>query len=366
MRGVFEKPKGSGVFWINYYDADGVRHREKIGRESIAEDAYHQRRQQVREGKFVAPRTASYGPTFRELANSRMQYKKTRIRPKSYYADQIRLEPLLDLYGNLPAASITAVTISQMLAGLVEKGRAKGTANRYRSLLGSIFARGIETGALLVNPVSKVERYQESPGRIRFLTDDEEPRLRKSINKIHPSGLAEFDLALNTGMRRGEQYALRWSDVDIEHHTLIVPESGKTGSRHIPLNDTAIKALKWMRRQTAGSPFVSPDRGAEEQRDFRRWFKAACTDANVLNFTWHSIRHTFGSRLAMAGNDLRSIQELMGHKEIQTTLRYMHLSRGHLHSAVETLVKVKQKKASSWHPDGTRAKARRRRIIAIA
>jgi integrase len=366
VRGVFEKPKGSGVWWINYQDAAGARHREKVGRESVAVEAYYQRRQEIREGKFQAPRTASHGPTFRELASSRMQHKRTRIRPKSYRADEIRLEPLLTLYGDLPAASITAVTISQMLAGLVEMGRATGTANRYRSLLSSVFAHGVEAGSIQVNPVAKVERYRESPGRIRFLTDKEEPRLRKSICKIHPTGLAEFELALNTGMRRGEQYALRWSDVDVEHQTLIVPESGKTGSRHIPLNRTALAAIARLRRQTAGAPFVCPDRGAEEQRDFRRWFEAACAEAKILDFTWHDLRHTFGSRLAMAGADVRSIQELMGHKGIQTTLRYMHLSRGHLHSAVDTLVKERPKKAGAWHLHGTRAKTRNARIVAIA
>jgi integrase len=348
MKGVFERPKGSGIFWINYYDSDGGRHREKVGRESVAIEAYLQRRQEIREGKFFPPRNSQM--SFRELAELRMAYKKTRLRARSYRTDELRLKSLLEVFGDLPAAAITPADVSELLARLVQKGRAHATVNRFRSILSSVFAHGVELGKIPTNPIARVERYKESLGRIRFLKPDEEPKLRKSIRKLHPTGLAEFEVALHTGVRRGEQYALRWSDVDLHRGILTVPESGKTGRRHIPLNSAAVAAFKTLKRCSNGSVFVCPDRESEEQGDFRRWFEECVTEAKVQNFTWHSLRHTFASRLVMAGVDLRTVQELLGHKSIQTTMRYAHLSQGHKLAAVEVLTRKVR------HPDGTKPK----------
>lgn len=355
MKGVFERPKGSGIFWINYYDSDGKRHREMVGRESVAENAYLQRRQEVREGKFRPPRN-SRSMTFRTLAAARMAQKRTYLAARSYRTDELRLKRMLDLFVDLPVIEITPGKVSEMLAGLIEKGRAKATANRYRSLLSSIFAFGVEKGEMPTNPVARVKRYKESSGRVRFLLPKEEKALRRSIRKSWPTGLPEFEVALHTGIRRGEQYGLRWQDVDLQREVLTV--TGKTGTRHVPINSTARAAFESLRRQTKGSPFVCPDRKSDDQEDFRRWFEQCVAEAKIADFTWHDLRHSFASRLVMAGVDLRTVQELLGHKSIQTTMRYAHLSKGHVHAAVERL--------DHGHSDGTGAKRRSGRVVAIA
>lgn len=78
----------------------------------------------------------------------------------------------------------------------------------------------------------------------------------------------------------------------------------------------------------AGHPLKTP----------REWFEVACRKAGILDFTWHCLRRTFASRLVMAGVPLRTVQELMGHKTIQMTIRYSHLSPGHMQEAVDKLV----------------------------
>ncbi|MFC1890233.1 tyrosine-type recombinase/integrase [Thermodesulfobacteriota bacterium] len=70
----------------------------------------------------------------------------------------------------------------------------------------------------------------------------------------------------------------------------------------------------------------------------RRVFKTALRRAEIENFRWHDLRHTFASRLVMAGVGIRTVQELMGHKTIQTTMKYAHLSPGHRMDAVQRLI----------------------------
>ena len=101
--------------------------------------------------------------------------------------------------------------------------------------------------------------------------------------------------------------------------------------RHVPLNQAAAKALETLREQNKESEFVCG--GAREPR---RWFEPVLKDAKLANFSWHCLRHTFASRLVMAGVDIRSVQELLGHKTIGMTVRTRTLLK-HTMAAVERL-----------------------------
>jgi integrase len=129
-------------------------------------------------------------------------------------------------------------------------------------------------------------------------------------------------LALNTGMRRGEQYRLRWQDVDLKNGILTVARSKHGEARRIQINSVAHTALLQLRKQTKGVGYVSPGFQGPRSRDWRRWFDEVVESAEIPNFRWHDLRHTFASRLVMAGVPLRAVQTLLGHKRIETTLRF--------------------------------------------
>jgi integrase len=76
----------------------------------------------------------------------------------------------------------------------------------------------------------------------------------------------------------------------------------------------------------------------EPLQGYEHWFGPAVKEARIKEFTWYCLRHTFASRLAMAGVDLRTLAELMGHQTIQMTMRYAHLAPSHTLAAVERLV----------------------------
>lgn len=180
--------------------------------------------------------------------------------------------------------------------------------------------------------------------------------MRKVIQRDCHHDETELDVALNTGLRRSEQYGLTWDCVDFDRRQLTVPRSKNGETRHVPLNDAAIAALRTAETYRNGNPYVFLSGDGTRLHSPRFWFDAAIQGAKVKDFTWHCLRHTFASRLVMAGVDLRTIQELMGHKTIQMTVRYAHLAAHHRLAAVQRLCDTEAvQKGSSDTRTATRA-----------
>jgi len=95
--------------------------------------------------------------------------------------------------------------------------------------------------------------------------------------------------------------------------------------------------LQSLRQVSEDLDYVCPRFEGPELREAREWFNRVLDEAKVQNFRWHDLRHTFASRLVMAGAPLRAVQVLLGHKRIETTLRYSHLGEAHLREALERL-----------------------------
>jgi integrase len=333
VRGIFERPPRSGVWWISYQDAGGKRHREKTGRRAAAIDAVARRRLEVKEGRFIPPR-AGDRVTFRELATAALAHKKLLLAPLSYETDLGRLRKLYPLIGNVPADCLTAARIAETLAHL-KASTTGSTVNRYRSVISSVYSFAVRAGRMTTNPVARVERFRENPSRLNWLRPEQEKAVRETIDTNRHE--TEFSLVLNTGMRRGENWNLVWRDVDLVHGNITV--HGKTGRRHIPANASAKEALLQLQKISGDDEFVCPDRNAAKNvaRDWRHWFEDAVEKAGVEDFHFHDIRHTFGSRLIMQGVDIRTVQELMGHKDIRVTMKYSHLADDHRKAAVEKM-----------------------------
>ena len=140
--------------------------------------------------------------------------------------------------------------------------------------------------------------------------------VRGKIRELYPEHEPEFDLALHTGMRRGEQYRLRWQDVDLKRGIITVTRSKHGEARRIQINSTARAALLALRDRADGVGYVCPGYDGPRTRDWRNWFEKAVQAAAIQNLRWHDLRHTFASRLVIAGVPLRAIQVLMGYKRI--------------------------------------------------
>jgi site-specific recombinase XerD len=349
IRGVFEKVPSSGVWWICYFDTDGRKRREKVGRKSAAIELYRKRKTEVMEGKKLPEKLRARKVGFAELAKDALEY--SRAHKRSFRDDEIRMAKLTDWLRDRPAESVTPQEIERWLSA---KSTLKpATLNRYRALLSLVYRLGMQNGKVKLNPARLVRQRKENNGRIRFLSAEEEQALRTVMLEKYLKDLPQLELALHTGLRLSEQFGLTWDCVDFDRRTLTIPLSKNGELRHVPLNDDALAALRVTQQCSNYQPYVFLNRYGQRLVSPRDWFDPAVKAAGLNDFTWHCLRHTFASRLVMAGIDLRTVQELMGHKTIQMTVRYAHLAPKHQLAAVQRLCDTgtAQKAASDTRTD---------------
>lgn len=344
-RGIFiPKEKGTDWYWIRYTDREGRKHRKKAS--PFLEDAkamLAKRHVELREGKFFPEKVSERPVLFGEIARDYLaKVRQGRKRDKKH--DEQRVPVFLDVLKDVPVDDLTPGRLDSVLDCLADKRQwSRSTQNRYRSVLSGIFRQAIRDARIKFNPVRETAHYKESK-RVRYLREDEdeEARLMDAVRASdHPEREAEIFVALHSGMRRSEQYrtaqvpdgGLKWEYINFRARVLRLPQS-KAGEkpREIPMNSVLVETLRSIPRKI-DSPYVF------EGTDPGKWFAKLVALADIKDFTWHDLRHTFGSRLAMAGVPMRHIADLMGHSEIQTTMRYAHLAPGHLVDAVEKLVR---------------------------
>jgi integrase len=213
------------------------------------------------------------------------------------------------------------------------------TINRELAFLKNLFTKAVEWGKTGENPVKKVRFYREDNARTWFLTDEDETRL---LDHCKPPLKVLVITALHTGFRASELRSLTWEDVDFRRRTITVRAGyAKNGeSRTVPMNEVLTTTLKAVKLDSADREKVFCGRQGTPYRSFRTAFDRAVHLADLTDFTFHDLRHTFASRLVMAGVDLPTVKELLGHKDISMTMRYAHLSSDHKQAAVKKLGKV--------------------------
>src|SRR5579875_1996469 len=343
MRRPRKLPRGIFIgkdswYWIRYADQHGLIHREK-GSPLLegAKGALEKRRTEVREGKFFPEKVKCRSVLLAEIARDYLGFvRQGKKRDKAH--DESRIPVLLEALKDEPVHELTPAKLDAALAALGEKNEwSPATHNRYRALLSGIFRQAIRNKKTHFNPVRETTHYREV-GRVRFLSEEEEAKLISVLKAGWPGRETEVITAIHSGMRRSEQYrtsqvpdgGLKWEHLNFRAGVIRLPRSKSGKPREIPMNSVLQQALRSI-PQRIGSDYVF-------QGEPDKWFREACRLAGVKDCTWHSLRHTFGSRLAMAGVPLRHIAELMGHSSMQVTMRYAHLSPGHLADAVEKLV----------------------------
>lgn len=216
-----------------------------------------------------------------------------------------------------------------------ERPRSLATVNNHLRVLSKILSLAVDAELIDANPVFRVRKFKPNNRRLRVLSDEEEAELLATLEDNDLIRCIVI-VALNTGLRRGEIFNLKWPDVDFQRGRLIVRKTKASKERYVPMNATVRELLASIPRLLTDYVFPSP-KTTGRLTDIKKSFRSAVDLAEIDNLRFHDLRHTFATRLADAGTDAYTLMEIMGHADLKTTMIYVHASGDAGRKAVEKL-----------------------------
>jgi integrase len=303
----------------------------------VAKEIFAKRRTEIIAGRNDFP-TKKPSPLFETVAVEYLKYYKTNRQPKSVERHEMAYRALKPFFAGKRLEDITPFMIEKYKQSRKGEGRSEVTINRELAFLKNFFNQAIIWGKATGNPVRQVRLLREDNQRTRFSTEEEEFRL---LAHCHPHLKPLVIAALHTDFRKSELLSLRWTHVDFGQRLIRVEAAySKTHeTRGVPMTERLTRTLKQLRMATISCP----EDLVFGYKNVPHTFARAVNRAGIKNFRFHDLRHTFASRLVMAGVDLATVKELLGHANITMTLRYTHLAPGHKRSAIAVLDQVAEK-----------------------
>ena len=380
------QPSGTAAYYFEYRNVQGRKLRYRIGRQSALDvDQAHKL------AKIVAGKVAGGVDIQAVRKQERKDFAAERRRTLSVFLDEqyepwarVHLKsakPTMDRlrvdFGKWlgrPMSSFNRWFIEGWRKKELERGLSPVTTDRSVQRLQGALSKAVHWGLLDVHPFAGLKPLKtDRRGRVRFLSAEEELRLRAALDAREtamravrerynrwriarhkpPLPLRDGDivdyispvvlLALNTGLRHAELMGLNWCDIDLEARVLTVAGSkSKNGqTRQVPLNREATELMTRWKTQEGGERDEPVFKGPNGERLIRidtAW-RALRVAAKLGDYRMHDLRHHFASRLVQQGADLNTVRELLGHADITMVLRYAHLDPKNLAVAVERVAR---------------------------
>lgn len=229
------------------------------------------------------------------------------------------------LYGKT-LDSITRVKLAEITRACLDAGQSSATVNRTLAFIRALLNKAYKEWEW-IDRVPAVKLLPEPTRRVRYLTHDEAQRLLSELPQ-HLADMARFSLA--TGLRELNVVQLQWDNIDLTRECCWVWHDDAKGkaSLAVPLNQDALTVLQ--RNRGKHQQFVFTFKGAPVTRANNHAWRKALIRADIHDFRWHDLRHTWASWHVQAGTPLHVLQELGGWKSTEMVRRYAHLSPGHL------------------------------------
>lgn len=377
------QPSGAMTYYFSYRNGEGRRRHYRIGNVEALSPAQARDQAILLAAKVIAGEDLQAEKKRRrraaQLVRSRTLdgFLEHHYEPwatshrKSGAATIARIQSNFSHLMSRPLNEISLWVIEKWRSEQLKAGKARTTVNRDITALKACLARAVEWEVLDANPLAKLRPLRvDQLSRARYLSRAEESALRKALvdrndrirtrrrtanewrrargrNTLQDLSRTPFAdylrpmviLAMNTGLRRGETFQLKWSDVDLHRRVLTVrgnyAKSGK--SRYVPLNDEALLTLQLWKLSVEAEEYIFANREGGQLTTIKSSWSRVLESADIADFRWHDLRHHFASRLVMKGVDLNTVRELLGHSDLSMTLRYAHLSPEHKAEAVAKL-----------------------------
>jgi integrase len=255
------------------------------------------------------------------------------------------LKPIRSKLGRIPAGSLRRSDVHDFVRQRL-KEVAPGTVNRSVGVLKNMLSFALENELIDQHPLIRFRMHREEPKAIRVLKISEERRL---IDSIDDPTIASYVAILGeTGLRKEEGLSLCWRHVNLTDRMLSVEYTKSGRPRYVPLSDFAMEHLaSLVRLIDRPYVFVSLTTG-DRWRNPRKPFEAGKRKAKLSWIGFHDLRHYRASQWVRQGVDLRAVQELLGHADIQTTMRYAHFALDH---AIQRIRSVQRSEQESWEQE---------------
>jgi len=330
--------KKRGDIWYAYWrDATGKQHAKAMGtRKKDAEKYVSMMQAQVNDGTFRKLQKI----TFPEFSEQWIRdYATVQTKPSTLTSYKgIISSSLLPFFGNVPLTSITTADVQRYVSYRLEAGKASGTVQRALVVLKGMFKQAIEWNYLKVNPATPVKPPKKQHMEMDFLTPSE---IKLFLDSLDPKWKPLFFTAIFTGMRLGELLALQWSDIDWNSSTIRVKRSvwhgkfqepkSRNAKRSIGMSPLLVQLLKDHSEIAPNSTYdlvFCTDKGSvlDDTNLRHRVFEPTLKKAGLRKIRIHDLRHTYASLLINQGENLKYVQQQLGHASITTTVdRYGHL-----------------------------------------
>jgi len=340
--------KPDRCFDICFRDQNGKLRWQKVGWTSegysaaMASHVRAERVRSIRHGEELPKRKkeVTFGEVWKRY-DEWLETGKRRPQDDRYYYGK-HLEPR---FADKPLSRISPFDLERMKAQLLKQGLAPATVKHNLVLVRQIINKAIAWGMWKgENPVKSVKMPPVRNRRERFLSVDEAHILLNDLDKVSSQLHDMALLSLHTGLRAGEIFALKWGHIDLENNFIHVsdPKSGR--ERKAPMTPM-VKAM-FLRRapeQAQIEDLVFKSRNGQQIKESSNAFARAVKRLGInegitdsrQKVTFHTLRHTFASWLALRGEHILTIKELLGHQSLAMTERYSHLIPDQKRKAVE-------------------------------
>ena len=329
--------KRGNIWWIRYTGPDGKKRFESSMSSSQrdAEALLITRKKDVMQGKDPLAEKKVPAHAFTELAE---HYREWAKRQRGYRTGKkYFITHLAAFFSRCHVKGITVRMVEEYQSDMLASGKTPATVNRHVACLKHMITKAVEwemAPEQTLHRIRMVKQIPEHNRRLRYLSVEECQAL---VQACLPHLKSIVVTALNTGMRKEEVLSLRWDKhVDLKHGFILLDTTKSGERREIPINEALRQTLQALVRRV-DSPYVFTGANGKRFLDVKRAFHSACQRADIKDFTFHDLRHTFASHLVMAGVDLPTVKELLGHKTLSMTLRYAHLAPSHKVKAVAVL-----------------------------
>ncbi|MBL7057805.1 site-specific integrase [Patescibacteria group bacterium] len=339
--------KVHGAWWVDFR-FNRVRHRRRSpdNTKAGAQSYEAMLRQRLARGEPIVEEVVNI-PSFKEFSQ---RWFEVYVKNNNKLSEQITKERLLRVhlvpfFGRMSLDSIKNVNVEEFKASRLKKGLTRKSVNNQLAVLAKCLSVAKEWGDVENVPIIKLLKLD--PVKFDYLTIGECDLLLDNAKGEYKDMIL---LAIKTGLRFGELIALDWSDVDLVKNVLtirrtivggVLQNSTKSNKiRHVELNSDGNCMLKG-RQKVTGYVFCN-EGGSIKQGSACKYLERLCKRVGLRHIGWHVFRHTFASHLAQNGIAIQVIQQLLGHSDIRTTLRYSHLSSSNLQDAVATLESKKE------------------------